>query len=138
MRARIRRTTFHSLQIQYVVLGVSRTEIRIIQILAGLSICLAAAVNGNLIGGSAPVSDLMFGYVFVYVTGNGEGQESIFLAASKGNDALFWTELNEGQPILKSTKGTRGVRDPFLIRAAEGDKFYLIATDLHVAGNWLG
>ncbi|RYC79296.1 hypothetical protein BFJ63_vAg17826 [Fusarium oxysporum f. sp. narcissi] len=103
------------------------------QFLAGLSICLAAAVNEYPIGGSAPVSDLMFGYVFVYFTGNGEGQESIFLAASEGNNALSWTELNEGQPILKSTKGTRGVRDPFLIRAAEGDKFYLIATNLHVA-----
>ncbi|KAF5654096.1 glycoside hydrolase family 43 [Fusarium sp. NRRL 25303] len=102
--------------------------------LTSLTLCIATAlVNGNPLRRSASVTDPMSGYVFVYFTGNGRGQESIFLAASKGNDALSWTELNAGQPVLKSTKGTRGVRDPFLIRSAKGDKFFLIATDLHVA-----
>ncbi len=56
------------------------------------------------------------------------------IAASKGNDALSWNTLNGGQPIFTSTVGTEGLRDPFIIRAPEGDKFYMIATDLKVAG----
>lgn len=55
------------------------------------------------------------GYVFAYFTGNTVDGENIFLAASKGNNALDWEELNGGQPILTSTQGTRGLRDPFLI-----------------------
>ena len=74
------------------------------------------------------------GYAFSYFTG---AEESIFFAASRGNNALQWDELNGGKATLKSTKGTTGLRDPFLIRSPEGDKFYLIATDLDIdATNW--
>jgi sucrose-6-phosphate hydrolase SacC (GH32 family) len=72
------------------------------------------------------------GYAFAYFTGNTTAGENIFLASSKGNDALHWNELNGGQPVLTSTKGTKGLRDPFLIRSPEGDTFYLIATDLSI------
>ncbi|KAL6711279.1 hypothetical protein ACN47E_005810 [Coniothyrium glycines] len=72
------------------------------------------------------------GYVFAYFTGNTRNGEKIHLAASNGNNALNWTELNNGQPILTSTKGTTGLRDPFLIRSREGDKFFMIATDLSI------
>ena len=30
--------------------------------------------------------------------------------------------------------GEKGVRDPFIIRSPEGDKFYMIATDLKING----
>lgn len=72
------------------------------------------------------------GYVFAYFTGNSRAGENIYLAASKGNNALDWTELNNGQPIITSTKGTKGLRDPFLIRSQDGKKFFLIATDLSI------
>lgn len=72
------------------------------------------------------------GYVFAYFTGNSLAGENIFLAASQGNDALNWFQLNGGNPILTSTNGTRGLRDPFLIRSQDGDKFFLIATDLSI------
>ena len=48
---------------------------------------------------------------------------------------LRWDELNGGQPALTSTLGDKGVRDPFIIRSPEGDKFFLIATDLKIYGN---
>ncbi|WP_332662729.1 family 43 glycosylhydrolase [Aeromicrobium sp.] len=74
------------------------------------------------------------GYAFSYFT---FGDESIYFAASRGNNALQWDELNAGKAVLKSTKGTTGLRDPFLIRSPEGDKFYLIATDLDIdSTNW--
>ena len=72
------------------------------------------------------------GYVFAYFTGDSVAGEKIYLAASNGNNALDWGELNGGQPVLTSTMGTKGLRDPFLIRSPEGDIFYLIATDLSI------
>ncbi|MFI7542098.1 family 43 glycosylhydrolase [Actinoplanes sp. NPDC049599] len=72
------------------------------------------------------------GYAFAYFTGNSIAGEKIHFAASQGNNALRWTELNGGQPVLSSTLGTKGLRDPFLIRSPEGDKFFLIATDLSI------
>ena len=78
------------------------------------------------------------GYAFSYFTGNSIAGEKIYFAASRGNNALRWTELNGGQPKLESRHGTLGLRDPFLIRSPEGDRFFLIATDLSIGrnGNW--
>ncbi|KAI1070818.1 hypothetical protein LB507_006648 [Fusarium sp. FIESC RH6] len=67
------------------------------------------------------------GYAFLYFSNRGE---NIYLAASNGNNALSFTELNNGKPILTSTEGDRGVRDPFILRSHDGSKFYILATDL--------
>jgi len=72
------------------------------------------------------------GYVFAYFRDNSLDGEKIFLAASKGNNALDWEELNGGKPVLTSTEGTKGLRDPFLIRSPDGSTFFLIATDLSI------
>ncbi|XBH21001.1 family 43 glycosylhydrolase [Jonesiaceae bacterium BS-20] len=74
------------------------------------------------------------GYAFAYFTGDTKAGENIFFAASEGNNALQWRELNNGEAVLKSNKGEEGLRDPFLIRSPEGDTFYLIATDLSIGG----
>lgn len=79
-----------------------------------------------------PKAEVKEGYAFAYFTGNDIAGENIFMAASRGNDALKWDELNGGQPVLKSGLGTKGLRDPFIIRSPEGDKFYMIATDLSI------
>ncbi|KAI4942219.1 hypothetical protein J4E91_010193 [Alternaria rosae] len=76
--------------------------------------------------------DAFEGYAFAYFTGNSLAGEKIYLAASEGNNALAWRELNNGQPILASTEGTKGLRDPFVIRSPEGDRFFLLATDLSI------
>ena len=75
-----------------------------------------------------PSLDATTDYVFAYYKGYGEGQEKIYFAASR--DGLTWGEMNGGDPILESTLGTTGLRDPYLFRSPEGDKFYLLATDL--------
>lgn len=41
--------------------------------------------------------------------------------------------MNNGYAVLNSTLGTLGVRDPYIIRSPNNDKFYLIATDLQYA-----
>ncbi|MET7476582.1 family 43 glycosylhydrolase [Streptomyces sp. NPDC005648] len=83
-----------------------------------------------------PKKEALKGYVFSYFTGEGtEDGEQIYNALSKGDDPLHWRELNDGRPVLTSTLGEKGLRDPFIIRSPEGDKFYQIATDLRIYGN---
>ena len=73
-------------------------------------------------------------YIWAFFTGEGVGGEKISLAASRGNDALDWNTLNDGVPLFDSEFGEEGLRDPFILRSPDGDKFYLIATDLKIDG----
>lgn len=75
------------------------------------------------------------GYLFVHFTGSeGSGNdEQTYLSLSK--DGLNWEDLNGNKPVLKSTFGESGLRDHFIARAPEGDKFYMIATDLSIYNN---
>jgi beta-xylosidase len=83
-----------------------------------------------------PAKQSLKGYMFSYFTGEGTSDgEQLYFALSKGNDPLKWRELNDGKPVLTSTLGEKGLRDPFIIRSPEGDKFYQIATDLRIYGN---
>ncbi|MEU6256826.1 family 43 glycosylhydrolase [Streptomyces sp. NPDC047043] len=83
-----------------------------------------------------PATQALKGYMFSYFTGEGTADgEQLYAALSKGNDPLKWRELNDGKPVLTSTLGEKGLRDPFIIRSPEGDKFYQIATDLRIYGN---
>ncbi len=78
-------------------------------------------------------------YLFVHFVGresSADDEQIYFSVSQNGTD---WETLNYGKPVLKSTVGERGVRDPHIIRSPEGDKFYLIATDLsiyNINGNW--
>lgn len=77
-------------------------------------------------------------YLYCYfqdnITGAGQTQQ-IFFAVS--TDGLHWKSLNGDKPVLISILGTKGVRDPFLLRSNEGDKFYILATDLDAnGGDW--
>ncbi|ESQ83626.1 hypothetical protein ABENE_20150 [Asticcacaulis benevestitus DSM 16100 = ATCC BAA-896] len=69
-------------------------------------------------------------YMFVYFAGDTPDGEKLRFAVSEGNNALNWQDLNDAQPILESATGTLGLRDPFIMRSAEGDRFFLLATDL--------
>lgn len=84
---------------------------------------------------AAPVTPAPAGaaYLFVYFTENTIDGEKLRFAISDGNNALQWKTLNHGKPVLQSTEGTRGLRDPFIMRSAEGDRFFLLATDLSAA-----
>jgi hypothetical protein len=80
-----------------------------------------------------PQADPMEGYFFAYFAGEAyDDGEQVHFAASRGNDALHWDELNGGEPVLTSQLGEMGVRDPFIIRSPEGDRFFLLATDLRI------
>ncbi|WP_458117264.1 glycoside hydrolase family 43 protein [Arthrobacter sp. D2-10] len=72
-------------------------------------------------------------YLFAYFTGESTADgEQIYFAVSSAKIPLSFTPLAGGQPILCSTVGSRGVRDPFLIRNELQGGFHLIATDLNI------
>lgn len=71
-------------------------------------------------------------YLFAYFPYANIKDERIYFGVSQ--DGLNFSALNDGKFVLESTLGTHGLRDPFIIRSPEGDRFYLIATDLTVAG----
>lgn len=76
-------------------------------------------------------------WLFAYFTGEDVGGEAVRFARS-GDTALDWEILAGGRPVLVSDVGTRGVRDPFLLRSrglpGESARFYLLATDLRISG----
>ena len=77
------------------------------------------------------------GYLFVTFKGEQTPMsEQIYFALSK--DGRQWSALNDGEPVLISKLGEKGVRDPYLLRSHDGKTFYMLATDLsiHLNGNW--
>lgn len=75
-------------------------------------------------------SDDLYGYLFAHFIGEQKEGEQIYFARSR--DGLHWEDLNQQEPVLYSTVGEKGVRDPYLIRSQNGDAFYMIATDLSI------
>lgn len=77
------------------------------------------------------------GYLFLFFTGTEDSPaaEQLYFALSK--DGLHWTDLNNQQPVLTSTIGEQGVRDPYIIRRQDGS-FTIMATDLSIyhRGGW--
>lgn len=120
--------SFHSFLSQAITL----TMRLVATLFSACAAALVATASPIEVRQEAAQLDPFEGYVFAYFTNNTKAGEQIYLAASNSNNALSWKELNNGQPIITSTLGTKGLRDPFLMRSHEGDKFFLIATDLSI------
>jgi alpha-galactosidase len=76
---------------------------------------------------------------FLFVTFKNETtplKEQMYFGLSQ--DGQNWTALNDSKPVLVSHLGTKGTRDPFILRSHDGSRFYVIATDLSIYynGNW--
>ncbi|HEX6684500.1 MAG TPA: glycoside hydrolase family 43 protein [Candidatus Limnocylindrales bacterium] len=80
---------------------------------------------------AASALDPFTGYLMAHFTGESATGEQMYLAYS--TNGLNWTDLNSGGPVLLSTIGTRGVRDPALVRSPAGDRYWIVATDLRIA-----
>lgn len=97
-----------------------------------LLIVAATAFSGCATQKAASSERQYAGYLFAYFVGNGPGQEQIHFAISE--DGLNFKALNNNRPIIRSedisTSG--GVRDPHILRGADGKTFYMVVTDLHV------
>ncbi|MEO6088954.1 MAG: glycoside hydrolase family 43 protein [Umezawaea sp.] len=77
---------------------------------------------------AAAALDPFTGYLMVHFIGEGATGQQMYLSHSK--DGLNWTDLNGGGMVLRSTVGTKGVRDPALVRSPNGDRYWIVATDL--------
>lgn len=75
-------------------------------------------------------------YLFAYFTGNSNDEEAIRFAVS--NDGYNFRALNNNQPVIDSKKisSTGGVRDPHILRGADGKTFYMVVTDMVSAKGW--
>ena len=87
-------------------------------------------------------TDYTAGYLWTNFDASG-GYEKIFFGYSE--DGLTWSKLNKDeygnvQPVLvNDAEGSDlGVRDPHIIRSAEGDKYWILGTDLHAEGGGAG
>lgn len=75
-------------------------------------------------------------YLFAYFTGNSGLEESIRFALS--NDGYTYRALNRNQPVISSAEisSSGGVRDPHILRGADGKTFYMVVTDMVSAKGW--
>lgn len=78
----------------------------------------------------------MAGYLFAHFIGEQKDGEQVYFSISK--NGLFWTDINDGKPVLRSDIGEGGARDPFLVKDERHGIYYLIATDLciHAGKGW--
>lgn len=98
--------------------------------------CLVAATLVATTPSSAHAQNPLTGYVMAHFTGESSTGQQIYLAHSR--DGLHWTDLNNGNLVLRSNVGTQGVRDPAIVRSPNGDRYWIIATDLCIGcgQNW--
>ncbi len=83
-----------------------------------------------------PASPKYSAYLFAYFTGNRKEEEAIRFAISY--DGYKYRALNNNKPVISSEKisSTGGVRDPHIIRGADGKTFYMVVTDMVSALGW--
>ncbi len=80
----------------------------------------------------------MAAYLFAHFVGTQEDATKEQMYFSVSQDGTTWKTLNGGKPVLTSNVGTKGVRDPYILRGEDGN-FYIIATDLSIfynGNNW--
>ncbi len=75
-------------------------------------------------------------YLFVYFTGNSINDESIHFAISK--DGYRFIALNNNHAVIdsKAISSSGGLRDPHILRSADGKTFYMVATDMVSSKGW--
>lgn len=97
-----------------------------------LAVCAVLGLpteTGESTSVSARADSSLVGYLGVFFLGD---EPSVYFYLSNGNNALSFTALNDGSPILVPTLGTKGVRDPSIIKGQNGT-WYIIGTDLDIA-----
>jgi hypothetical protein len=91
---------------------------------------VVAQSAGNKPAKKATKANAYSAYLFTYFTGSKKG-EAIRFALS--NDGYHYRALNNNLPVLSSAaiSTTGGVRDPHILRGADGKTFYMVATDMN-------
>lgn len=74
------------------------------------------------------------GYVAAYF--KADNDEKVYQAHTTENDFFTFVPSNDGEPTIVSTTDDKGLRDPFILRSVNGDKYYMVATDLCIGCTW--
>jgi len=85
---------------------------------------------------SGPTDKDFAGYLFTYFKGNAIKDEAVCFAIS--TDGYNYRALNNNEPVLDSKiiSSTGGVRDPHILRSADGRSFYMVVTDMTSSKGW--
>ncbi|WP_022823478.1 family 43 glycosylhydrolase [Hymenobacter norwichensis] len=77
-------------------------------------------------------------YLFAYFTGNDNKKQEEAIRFALSPDGYHYTALNGNRPVVSSAaiSETGGVRDPHILRGADGKTFYMVATDMVSAKGW--
>jgi sucrose-6-phosphate hydrolase SacC (GH32 family) len=90
---------------------------------------IAAASSASALAQTSMPTQPPGGFLFVTFRGQENPlSEQVYFNISK--DGRNWTALNNGDPVLVSNLGEKGVRDPYLVQSPDRKKFFLIGTDL--------
>ena len=106
-----------------ILYSASFEKMRFISFFSGLwSAFLAASTVAS------PVSRADSGKVGYLISTFTDATPAVQFHLSNGNSASSFSFLNNGQPVLTSTVGTKAVRDIFLASNGAGTQWYLLAT----------
>ncbi|WP_030159666.1 glycoside hydrolase family 43 protein [Glycomyces sp. NRRL B-16210] len=94
-----------------------------------LAAALASATAAALPAGPASAQSTAAYAMAYFKESPDETDDSYALHLAVSDDGLDWTPLNQNAPVATPTAGTRGLRDPFIIRKQTGG-FTVLATDL--------
>ena len=117
--------------------GDTSVELEVTATYDGVEVSRTIAVTVRQSVEMAPTTDYLFTH-FINTEGK-PSDEQVYFATSR--DGINYVDTREdGDPVLglDADQGDGGVRDPWLVRSGEGDRFFLIATDLniHLRGGW--
>ncbi|MFI5934614.1 glycoside hydrolase family 43 protein [Actinoplanes sp. NPDC051494] len=97
----------------------------------GFLTTVGGATAGALLLPEAARAATYSGYAMAYFTESptmSAANYGLHLAVSA--DGLRWTPLNQNNPVATPTLGSKGLRDPFILRKQDGT-FVVLATDLY-------
>ncbi|WP_330293453.1 glycoside hydrolase family 43 protein [Streptomyces sp. NBC_00576] len=117
-------------------MSASATPLPSRRLFLGMAATVPLSMTGALtIGSQSAAAATGSPFVMGYFTAspNGLGADyGLHLAVS--TDALQWMPLNQNNPVVTPTRGTGGLRDPFILPKQDGT-FVVMATDLK-GTNW--
>jgi hypothetical protein len=95
-------------------------------------LCVPLLATGGLLAHPGPAAAATYGgYAMAYFTESPAGTGANYgLHIAVSADGLRWTPLNQNNPVATPTLGTKGLRDPFILRNQDGS-FTVLATDLN-------
>lgn len=76
-------------------------------------------------------------YLFCYFVGNEPDEQTLHFAVS--TDGYKFTALNNNEAVIKQTKGTLSVRDPYILKGPDEngkDCYFIIGTDMNALEGW--